>query len=319
MSDLLAKCVGMGLITDTVALDTTGVGRYSITYTLLEAGVSYLKGGSVPAVGGYFIPMPSRAYYTNGRKSDLWSMPPNMWAMSYACIKNAYSKQARFKYRDVATTAYGLKAAGSEIQFNVEYDRDTTISALRVGSGAAPVGNDYVYNAKVEYWNGTAWVQANTGSEVIGNGTMGTITFAAVTSQKFRVSLYPYSETAGYYSLPTAGCALMHTVAPAAVPVADITWGILVPYPDSDILTSSVYDNTSISYNNAYVVDTSLNPMIVRNAPYYGKVSNNFPAIIDSCSQDSSASKMVISKSIGLTSDDHPTLAAYKYYPGDLS
>lgn len=319
VSDLLSKCVGVGLASDTIALDTTGVGRYNVTYTLLEANLAYLKGGSLPAVGGYYIPMPSRAYYSNGRKSDLWSMPPNLWALSYACVKNSYQKQARFKFRDTAPAYASPKAAGSEIVFNVEYDKDTTISALRVASGVYTVNNNYMYNAKVEYWNGSAWASAYSGSDVISYSTMKDLTFAAVTAQKYRVTLYPYSETAGYYSMPSAGFALMHTSAPSTTPVPDITWGVLVPYPDADTISSSVYDNTSIVYNSTFPVDTSANPLIVRNAPMYGKVTNNFPAIIDSCSQDSTASKMVISKSIGLTSDDHPTLAAYKYYPGDLS
>ena len=317
MSDLLSKCVGMGLVTNTIALDTSGAGRYSITYTLLEAGVACLKGGSLPASGGYYIPMPSRAYYSNGRKSDLWSMPPNLWAMSYACLKGEYSRQVRFKYRDTAPQ-YSLKAPGSEIQFNVEYDKDTTISALRVSNGPPVYYNDYIYHAKVEYWDGSSWVLANTGSEAIPVGYK-QITFSAVTAKKFRVTFYPYTETSGTYCLVSGGFALAHTAPTSATPVNDITWGVLVPYPDSDTNSSAVYDGAHILANSQYNLDVSSNLLVVRSAPHYGKTAYNFPAIIDSCSQDSVTSKMVISKSTGLTSDDTPTLAAYKYYPGDLT
>jgi hypothetical protein len=316
-SDLLSKSVGIGLVSATIALDTTGACRYSMTFNNLGVNTSYLKGGSVQS-GSYFIPMPSRAYYTNGRKSDLWSFPPNLIAMSYGCIKNTVSNMARYKYRDSAL-AYGVKAAGSEIMFNVEYDVATTISAMRIVSGGAVVNNDYVYQVKVEYWNGSSWQVAYGGVDVIGSGVMKDVTFSAVTATKYKVTLYPYSETAGQYSMLSGGIALMHTSATAQTPVPDITWGVLIPYPDADSLVSSVYNNANFVTNDPYAIDPMNNPLVVRSAPYYGKVTTNFPAIIDSCGQDSVTNKMAISKSIGLTSDDHPLLAAYKYYPGDLS
>ena len=331
MSDIHAKCVGSTLTTGVYSQDTTGIGTYAMTCTLVDARYSWLKGGAYPsASAGWYILPPSKAYYANGRKSTLYSMPPSLFAMPRAAIDNTHNNITSIiavQYRDTATSTYGLKAAGSEIQYILEYDQPTTVSAYRFGNGPSLVGNDYVYYIGVEYWDGSAWVVAATATSVTGPNAITTTSFTAVTASKFRISLYPYSETAGEYAmLFGSGFALMHTAVPASMSVADITWGILMPFPESS--NTNPYTVYTASGTSAYSIITSKdyktidymgNPSgVSHQSPYYGVITYNVPAIIDTCSQDSLVSKMAISKSTGLTSLDHPTLASYKYYAGDL-
>lgn len=150
-------------------------------------------------------------------------------------------------------------------------------------------------------------------------------TFAAVTAAKFKVVL----TNAGGATTPNAfamgGVCLLHSAAPTAVAVPDITWGILVPLPTSPINYTTVYD-VNTYYNNynmgswgamgqAWLTN---NPATGRNSYWYGKTSNNIPAIIDSCGQDSTSNKITITKSTGLMSTDQPLLSSYKYFAGDF-
>lgn len=332
MSDLHSKCVGASMLTATYALDATTKVINTI-YTLYGASYSWLKSGSMPTTSGtqYYILPPSRVYYTNGRKSTLWAMPPSLFAMPLNCITNTTTipSVTSVKFTD-APAASAFKDVGSEIFYTLEYDQATTVSALRVSSGNAVTGNQYVYSANVDYWNGSAWVNAVTGynGSVFLAGVY-TLTFTAVTATKFRVTLFPYQEYAGFYSISIGGgIALMHTSAPVnTVQLSDITWGIIVPMPSyTAVGYTSVYSH-DVSTNATYCIapsfntstyDPTNNPLLGRSAPFYGLATTNIPAIIDTCGQDSTVNKMAISKSTGLISSDKPTLASYKYYAGDL-
>jgi hypothetical protein len=333
MSDLHSKCVGCSLVSGTVAADTTGIGSFNTTYTLYGAAYSWLKSGSMSTQSGtqYYVLPPSRVYYTNGRKSTLWAMPPSLFAMPVNCISNTNTVPTAnsVKFTDVAAS-YTYKQVGSEIFYTLEYDQSTTVSALRVSSGYECTTNAYVYSANVDYWNGSAWVNAVTGANgSISDGGVYTITFTAVTATKFRITLYPYLTANTSYTMSLGGgIALMHTSVPAStVSIADITWGVLVPMPAlTSVLYTSVYLNDTVGGNtycispsfNTAAYDPTNNPLIGRSAPFYGLATTNIPAIIDSCGQDSTANKMAISKSTLLISSDRPTLASYKYYSGDL-
>ena len=332
MADLHSKCVGASWVTATYALDTT-TKVINTTYTLYSAQTSWLKSGYMPTISGtqYYVLPPSRVYYTNGRKSTLWAMPPSLFAMPINCLTNTTSIPANTSVKFTDTSAnYAFKNPGSEISYTLEYDQATTVSALRISSGYETTGTQYVYSANVDYWNGTAWVNAVTGANgSVSNSGLYTITFAAVTATKFRVILFPYTEYAGYYSVSIGGgIALMHTYAPVStVAIADITWGILVPMPfyaaasyTSVYLHDTTYGSTyNIAANfNVAAYDPTNNPPLGRSAPFYGVATTNIPAIIDTCGQDSTVNKMAISKSTGLISSDRPTLASYKYYAGDL-
>ncbi len=315
-SDLHSKSVGVSLVKSTVALDTTGMGSYSQTFTLSGAYRSWLKNGFTKQ-GSYYIPTPSRFYYTNGRKATLFSLPPNLFSMPVDCISNAtvMSTYTTVNHVDSAPTTLAYLDSGNNIDYTIEYDNDTTISAIRVSVGAASPSSSYIYTADVYYWNSSTslWVAAYTGRSLTANSDVTTLTFAAVTSTKFRVVLYPYKLTAGYPRMFIGGVALMSTISPSIVSVPDITWGIIIPFPvpASSAVIDMYYDQALPS------LDPNLNNITGRGSGTYQKSNANMPAIIDTCGQTGS-SKMVITQSSNLTSEMRPTLAAYKYYLGEL-
>lgn len=333
MSDLHAKCVGTTMITATVGSTSASGGQKNITfYNGNSNTLTCLKGGAFATTSGtqYYIPMPSRVYYTNGRKSTLASMPPSLFANPYYPITATSSNANGVKYRDNATFGYSWKAAGSEIYYTVEYDQATTISALRFCNGYYDVSGYHVYSAALDYWNGTAWVNLISGAAYnTPIQTAATLTCTATTATKFRITLYPSAETAGYNMLCYCGISLMHTEQPNAVAVPDITWGIIVPtytftqnisnFGDVYItnMKDYTYDNNWSNFN-ASTYDVTKGLPVGRNSNWYGVITTNIPAIIDTCGQDSTVNKIAISKSTGLMSTDKPMLASYKYYLGDL-
>jgi hypothetical protein len=317
MNDLHSKSVGVSIITGTTTVSTTGIGSYSNTFTPYGAAYAWLKGGYTQS-GTYYIPTPSRIYYESGRKSTYGSQPPFLFSMPLNCISNAITcgSTSGFHYRDVAT-AYSLKASGSEIKFDVEYDQATTISAIRIANSNAIVNSDYVYYATIDYWNGTAWVNAYTGASVFSVQAVTTYTFTAVTASKFRVILYPYSETVNYLNIYCTGVALMHTAAPATMPVADITWGIIVP--TFNVTTNLSPFNALGGAPKSANVDLFNNPSMDSTSSWFGVATSYMPAVIDTCGQDSVNNKIAISQSTGLTSNLRPTLASYTYYLGEIA
>ena len=321
MSDLHAKCVGVSAILTNAAVDNTGASTYNQTSTLYGAQYSWLKGGGIPVTSTgaqMYALLPSRVFNADTNiQNDYWHMPTNVFAMPIEAISNTYQANVYVKFRDDVTATYAGKAgAGASWQF--EYDVATTVSALRVSQGASVSGNMYNYYAEVRYWDGAAWqIAFNAATPATPEKAATTITFTAVTSTKFKVTLYPNTVLATYHSIALCGLMLMHTSKPADISVPDITWGIIVPRANNLTNYLSVWSaDATYSYN----IDTSANPLIQYSiyAPYFGRLTKFMPAIIDTCGQDSLVNKMAISKSVGLMSNDQPTLASYKYYAGDL-
>lgn len=321
MSDIHAKCVGASAISTLPAYDNAGAGTYSQTSTLGSGAWSWLKGGGIPvtSVGTQLYGlMPSRVFNADTNiQNDYWHMPPTVFAMPYVTINNTTAGSMSVKVRDDTAPTYTLKA-GPGISFQMEYDRPTTVSALRVSQGGSVSGNMYPYYAEVRYWDGSAWqIAFNATTPNLVEAQCNTITFSSVTSTKFKVTLYPYTVVSTYHSINLTGLMLLHTELPTAITVPDITWGIIVPTMDNNANKVAIYP-TPASY--VYSIDQNANPLI-GGAIYphmFGKLVKFMPAIIDTCGQDSLVNKMAISKSTGLMSNDQPTLASYKYYAGDL-
>ena len=331
-SDLHSKCSGVSLITSNYSLDTSGVGKVSVSYTPnLNNGItwSWLKGGALNSGSWYFLP-PSRYYYEDGRKANLYNLPPVVFTMPVSAIYGSnilnYNNGMHFSNVGAQSTSVIL-----------EYDNPTTVSAFRFGHGDPwyASSNPMVQAARIYYWDSatSAYVLAynyDPGTTYSESATVHGFTFTAVTSTKFKVVLYGYRDSSALqYCFAVSGVCLMHSSAPAPVAAPDITWGVIVPFQvgvgttstiacglcDIDT-TNAVYRNNATDLSQNYDVTNNLNTG--RSAMWYGIAAKNMPAIIDSCGQDSVSNKIVITKSTNLTSIDQPLLSTYKYLAGDF-
>lgn len=336
-SDLHSKCVGACLTTVTYAQDTTGVGSFSGSYVQAynpSFNWSWLKGGSIKNGSWYFLP-PSRAYYENGRKANLYTLPPTMFTMPcspiYGSVNTSYNVGVHYSDTPAMSASFIL-----------EYDQATTVSALFYGHGDPWYGSTIQYPliqaVYLYYWDTTSssyllaysYDPGVNYAEIAGlNG----FSFTAVTSTKFKVVMYGHRGLGlGQYCFNTNGFCLSHSSPPATVSVPNITWGVFVPYQvglsvgSSTVSYCGLYDiDTSnvTSYNNITSVlqsnyDVTRNLNTGRSAMWYGIAAKNMPAIIDNCGQDSTANKIVITKSTSLSSTDQPLLSSYKYIAGDF-
>ncbi len=321
MSDLQSKCIGATMVTGTTSRNATSF-AYLTSFTQKAAAYSWLKGGNI-AISGYYIYPPARSYYTNGRANTMSNMPPHLFAMPYDCMTNTQSLNACLAYRDpLLTPAYAAYASGSEVQFTLEYDASTTISAIRVAQGSAI--SAFVQDCKVEYWNSSTslWVTALSAanSAVLSASSVNTLTFTAVSSTKFRITLYPSACVSGYNLLNLTGIALMHTATVASTSITStLTYGILIPMPSSSAGFWSQPDGVT-NLNPALVSDVvNSNMLETANLQCIGsKISTYVPFIVDVVGTGSAGSKMWISKASALTTLDHPTLTSFVYKSGDL-
>lgn len=317
-ADVHAKAVGFGFVQGQSTYTNTGIGKISALYNALSDKMSWLKKASVPVLinsVAYYYQVADRAYREDGL-SDMWRLPPGV--LSFPCFAANIWQGASFKALVSPNMRHKESAAVlSTVAFIFEYDTPTTVSGIAKGTPDAPAGggNDYFYYTKVEYWNGSAWVQ------VLANSvhTAGTVhTWTPVTAQKFRVTPQVYSNSSATVATFASSFMLLHTAAMPAVSVPDITWGIIVPLP---------YSNQSASYGVYDVTGSTLPPTDLelrtyaygRSINYMASEANYMPAIIDTAGLDASVNKMALSKASSLLSTDRPTLLAYKYNLGDLA
>jgi hypothetical protein len=334
MSDLHSKSVGCSLINANYSLDTTTVGQVSVSYTVNTTSAinwSWLKGGYIKNGSWYWLP-PSRAYYENGRKSTLYSMPPALFTMPVNAITSSYITPSS------SIVKYSDNIGDISASYILEYDQQTTVSAYRCATGYAMVSSNKMATYSqilIYYWSTTtnAWTLAYSQSYAYNTGPLiYSATFAAVTSTKFKVVLnvdpaYWATYMSASSVLANSGFALMHTAAPATLSVPNITWGIIVPMPTPITTGTSLYDfsdNTNSAGNNLYTwsqsspPDMTNNPAIGRSSYWYGVATANIPAVIDTCSEDPAVGRILITDSKSLTSDAPPSLVAYSYKAGDF-
>ena len=314
--DVHAKALGFGFLQSATSYVTTGIGKVSSLYSAMSDKMSWLKKSSVPILIGsvqYYYQVPDRAYREDGF-TDIWHLPPgvlsfptigvNVWQGTTAKIL----APSNMKHKEVASVL-------SNISFIFEYDSPTTVSGILKGAPDSTSGSDYMYYTKVEYWNGSAWIQCLANSIHTANTALN---WTPVTAQKFRVTPSVYSNSSSTYTTMACGFMLLHTSPLSAVSAPDITWGIITPLPG--ISESPYYGIYEVNNQTAAPSDLSLRTYAYgRTANYMVAETNYIPAIIDTAGVDASVNKMSLSKASSLLSTDRPTLLAYKYNLGDLA
>lgn len=310
ISDIHAKSVGYSILTGTAAYEDVGHGKSSITYTSVNANRTCLKGGTTK-VGSAYIATPSKAYNDFRMANTMQTVPPalfyapsNIFTGASTYIENTVRVAESI---DVATSLGAFSAP-----YILEYESAITLSSLHFFNGIGVIGSQYSYRVKVEYWNDTAWATAFAGTTVTASSALTVIPLTTpATSSKWRITLLPYEMRVNYPCLRIYGIALSHTSPPAPVSVPDITWGIIVPYNETSASSLPFY-RLNVTAESASGVRRE------RTIANCLASANYVPAIIDTCGENSMTSKIAISKATGLTSDDKPSVLAYKYYTGDL-
>ena len=336
-ADIHAKSVGGGFLRGTTALSTTGVGQFSTLYTMMSANMSWLKKNTIPTSFGY-TQMPDRVYSETGY-DNLYYMPfaevsfpstmLNIWnAPNFVSVGPAIKRMRN-------TTAHIMSQ--ESFRTIVEYDTAVTVNLIYMGGWRGRFFNNYMGNNSARYGQIGLdyWDEATSSWKVALAPTLwqyvysqdNASAFTAVTSTKFRIRKWsaPYDTwtSSNTYNEFCSGTVL-GVVGPTAIPVPmpDITWGILVPLPNTnetalDAFAGGYIDGGWIENGANITVSYMTNPYI-RQVPYSLHSSLYVPALIDTCSDDPSTSYMVLNKSRNLMSNDRPSLVSYKYILGDF-